>query len=105
MPTISDKELERYKRIEDALRTGLVLPPDYIEFKRQAESALKPVSNRPTVDEMYEHLPEYHPVMSVIRTTAIKVLRELLNECVEQGIQSKVQDIISEWIEEYKAER
>jgi len=99
MPEISEKELERYKRIEDAVR-DLVSEYEIDERRYPMHSglvkALKPVSNRPTAEEL---------LGGDRVAVAIKVLEALRNECMEQGVESKVQAIINKWIEEYKAER
>lgn len=108
MPTISDKELERYKRIEEEAQWTIRHPQEgYPAYQvRSLEKALKPVSNRPTLDELRLAFVcnkmtdgNYRPGTTAV---AIKVLEALRDETIGERPLYKV---LEQWIEEYKAER
>jgi hypothetical protein len=108
---ISEREYERLKRIEEELEevaTGL-RENGCISAgggrEKDIQQALKPVSLRPTVDELLEvHGAPAWLADEKCKRAAILVLERLVEQVKNPSIEEWGTDIAKRWIEAYKKE-
>jgi len=104
MPEVSQKQLDWYKNVVKEVRFCVEdAEGKYADFDGLAHlrAALRPISNRPTAAELAKGRgsPSWQT-----KEIAIDVLQGLKAEFEQNGIISKAQNILRDWIAEYKLE-